>query len=99
MRAAFAFLAVPASLLLAASFADTATADAPNLDLHASGKSAVGNYQLTPNIQPAEEDLAPRYEFHFTFGIPSDGVPIEDSLVVTLQTSDGEIVARTSARL
>ena len=55
--------------------------------------------QLTPNIQPAEEDLAPRYEFHFTFGIPSDGVPIEDSLVVTLQTSDGEIVARTSARL
>jgi len=50
MRAAFAFLAVPASLLLAASFADTATADAPNLDLHASGKSAVGNYQLTPNI-------------------------------------------------
>lgn len=55
--------------------------------------------QLTPNIQPAAEDLAPRYEFHFTFGMPSDGVPIEDSLVVTLQTAQGEIIARTSARL
>ncbi len=48
---------------------------------------------------PAAEDLAARYEFHFTFGIPSEGVPIEDSLVVTLQTADGEIIARTSARL
>lgn len=55
--------------------------------------------QLTPNIQPAAEDLAPRYEFHFTFGMPSEGVPIEESLVVTLQTADGEIAARTSARL
>lgn len=55
--------------------------------------------QLTPNIQPAEENLAPRYEFHFTFGMPSEGVPIEDSLVVTFQTTGGEIVARTSARL
>jgi hypothetical protein len=55
--------------------------------------------QLTPNIQPAAEDLAPRYEFHFTFGMPSEGVPIEESLVVTLQTAGGEIVARTSARL
>lgn len=55
--------------------------------------------QLTPNIQPTEEDLAPRYEFHFTFGMPSEGVLIEESLVVMFQTADGEIVARTSARL
>jgi hypothetical protein len=55
--------------------------------------------ELEPNITPEANDLAPRYEFHFTFGMPSEGVPIEDSLVVTLQTAQGEIVARTSARL
>lgn len=55
--------------------------------------------ELAPNIQPEAGDLAPRYEFHFSFGVPSEGVPIEDSLVVTFQTSGGEIVVRTSARL
>src|SRR5437899_8070011 len=48
MRAALALLAVLASLLLAGLFADTATADAPNLDLHSSGKSAVAIYRPTP---------------------------------------------------
>jgi len=48
MRGALALLPVLGSLLLAGSFAGTATADAPNLDLHASGKNSVANYQLTP---------------------------------------------------
>src|SRR5437867_356845 len=47
MRAALALLAVAGSLLLAGSFAGTATADAPNLDLHSSAKSAVAFYQPT----------------------------------------------------
>jgi hypothetical protein len=55
--------------------------------------------KLEPNIKPAEDDLAPRYEFLFTFALPSDGVSIEDSLVFAFETAGGEIVARTSARL
>src|SRR2546428_2525093 len=48
MRAALALLAVAGSLLLAGLFVDTATADAPNLDLQSSGKSAVAIYRPTP---------------------------------------------------
>jgi len=55
--------------------------------------------KLEPNIKPTEDDLAPRYEWNFTFELPCEGVPIEDSLVFTFQTAQGEIVARTSARL
>lgn len=55
--------------------------------------------ELQPNITPEANDLAPRYEWHFSFGVPSEGVAIEDSLVVTFQTRTGEIAARTSARL
>ncbi|GAC1641356.1 MAG: hypothetical protein NVS9B14_23000 [Candidatus Acidiferrum sp.] len=54
---------------------------------------------LEPNIKPEADDLAPRYEWHLTFVLPSEGVPIEDSLVVTFQTEGGELAARTSARL
>jgi hypothetical protein len=55
--------------------------------------------ELEPNIKPEANDLAPRYEWQFTFWLPSEGVPIEDSLVLTFQTAGGEIAARTSARL
>lgn len=55
--------------------------------------------ELQPNITPEAGDVAPRYEWHLTFRQPSEGVPIEDSLVVTFQTEGGEIAARTSARL
>jgi len=54
--------------------------------------------QLEPNIKPDADDLAPRYEWQFKFGVPCEGVPLADSLVVTFQTAEGEIVARTSAR-
>lgn len=55
--------------------------------------------ELEPNIKPEANDLQERYEWNFTFGLPSEGVPIEDSLVFTFETSDGAIAARTSARL
>ena len=48
MRADLAVLAISASLLVTGSFANTASADAPNLDLYARGNSAVANYKLTP---------------------------------------------------
>lgn len=55
--------------------------------------------ELEPNITPEANDLAKRYEWNFTFGLPSEGVAIEDSLVFTFETADGAIAARTSARL
>jgi hypothetical protein len=55
--------------------------------------------QLEPNIKPEADDLPPRYEWIYTFGLPSEGVPIEDSLVFTFETAQGTVVARTSARL
>lgn len=54
---------------------------------------------LQPNIQPDANDLQERYEWNLTFGLPSEGVPIEDSLVFTFETADGAIAARTSAKL
>jgi hypothetical protein len=54
---------------------------------------------LEPNIKPDANDLQERYEWNFTFGLPSEGVPLEDSLVLSFETADGAIAARTSARL
>jgi len=50
MRVLAALLALLGGLLLAGSLEGTAMADAPSLDVRSSGKSAVANYQLTPNI-------------------------------------------------
>jgi hypothetical protein len=55
--------------------------------------------RLEPNIKPDANDLQERYEWNFTFGLPSEGVPIEDSLVFSFETEDGAIAARTSAKL
>ncbi len=54
---------------------------------------------LEPNIKPDANDLQERHEWNFTFGLPSEGVPIEDSLVFSFETEDGVIAARTSAKL
>lgn len=54
---------------------------------------------LEPNIKPEADDVAPRYEWRYTFRLPSEGVPIDESLVFLFETAEGAIVARTSARL
>ena len=54
---------------------------------------------LEPNIKPETNDLPERYEWNIQFALPAEGVPIDDSLVFTLEASDGTIAARTSARL
>ncbi len=54
---------------------------------------------LEPGIRPEANDVPERYEWNIQFALPSDGVPIEDSLVLTLEGPDGTIAARTSARL
>jgi hypothetical protein len=54
---------------------------------------------LEPNIKPESNDLPERYEWNIQFALPAEGVPIDDSLVFTLEAPDGTIAARTSARL
>src|SRR5215467_6726065 len=54
---------------------------------------------LEPNIKPATNDLPERYEWNIQFALPAEGVPIDESLVFTLEAPDGTIAARTSARL
>jgi hypothetical protein len=54
---------------------------------------------LEPNIKPDANDLPERYEWNFAFELQSEGVPLEDSLVLTFEAADGTIAARTSARL
>jgi len=55
--------------------------------------------ELQPNITPEANDLQKRYEWNLNFVLPSEGVPIEDSLVFVFETGDGSVAARTSARL
>ena len=40
-----------------------------------------------------------RYQWSLDFDVPSDGVPLTDSLVLILRTPDQRIIARTAARL
>lgn len=54
---------------------------------------------LEPSVRPEANDVPERYEWNIQFALPAEGVPIEDSLVFTLEAPDGTIAARTSARL
>jgi hypothetical protein len=60
MRAVLAFFAASIGLLLAGSFAGSATAEAPTLDVHSSGKSAVASFQPTSgtHVTVVAADLA-----------------------------------------
>jgi len=72
------------------------------VELHPVGKMIdprLNIRELEPNIKPEANDLAPRYEWIYTFSLPSEGVPIDNSLVFTFETADGAVAARTSARL
>ena len=59
---------------------------------------------ISATIEPARaydgfHELAGRYKWTFRLSIPSDGVPLTDSLVLILRTPDGRIAARVSGRL
>jgi hypothetical protein len=45
------------------------------------------------------KDLPEKYEWWFDFDVPSDGVPITDSLVIVILTTNNHIAARVAARL
>lgn len=46
-----------------------------------------------------DKSLPERFEWSYTFDVPSEGVPITDSLVLMIRTSDGHLAARVAARL
>jgi hypothetical protein len=54
--------------------------------------------QLAPYSSTAG-DLAPRYEWNYTFAVGSEGVPLTRQLVIIMETSDGKIAARVAAKL
>ena len=49
--------------------------------------------------QGAADPPPQRYEWLLDFDVPSEGVPLTDSLVLVVRTPDHHIVARTAARL
>lgn len=54
---------------------------------------------MPDRVDPAITDLPEMLEWYFEFDIPSEGVPVTDSLVVVLHQPGGKIAARAAARL
>ena len=54
-------------------------------------------------IQPyntmSSEELPARYEWSYEFTLPGTNVPLTDSLIIVLQTTDGRVAARVAGRL
>ena len=55
--------------------------------------------EIAPMVVSATDPVPQRYEWLLRFDVPSDGVPITDSLVLLMRTPDHHMVARTAARL
>lgn len=55
--------------------------------------------EIPPVVVSATDPAPRRYEWLLRFHVPSDGVPLTDSLVLMMRTPDHHIVARTAARL
>jgi hypothetical protein len=72
------------------------------VDLSPVGKITLVHFSVDP-IQPYATSLAAelpkRYLWSYELGIPAEGVPLTDSLVLIFRTKDGHIAARVAARL
>lgn len=55
--------------------------------------------RLVPYASDLVNDLPEKFEWIFEFDVPSGGVPVTDSLVVVLVTTDGHIAARAAGRM
>jgi len=55
--------------------------------------------RLAPFAKQAEDELAPRFQWNYTFTIQSGGVPLTNGLVLIIESEDHKIAARTAARL
>jgi hypothetical protein len=45
------------------------------------------------------QDLPDKFEWNYALSVPSNGVPLTDSLVLIIRAPDGQIAARVAARL
>jgi hypothetical protein len=72
------------------------------VELRPAGKISVLQLTVDP-IQPyaiaLAAELPKRYLWSYELGVPADGVPLTDSLVLIFRTRDGHIAARVAARL
>ena len=55
--------------------------------------------RLVPFAKQADDELAPRFQWNYTFTIQSAGVPLTNDLVLIIESEDHKIAARTAARL
>ncbi len=64
-------------------------------------RTAASIKRLTPYSSEAEAtgELAPRFEWTYSFTIQSAGVPLTNDLVFIIESDDHKIAARTAARL
>jgi hypothetical protein len=67
--------------------------------VESSRRTAASIRRLTPYSAKAAEDLAPRFEWNYSFTIQSAGVPLNNDLVFIIENEDHKIAARTAARL
>lgn len=55
--------------------------------------------RIAPYASEFADKLPEKLEWLFEFDVPSEGVPVTDSLVIVLRTADGHIAARAAARM
>jgi hypothetical protein len=55
--------------------------------------------RLVPYSTDAANELAPRFEFNYSFAVESDGVPLTNDLVLIIEGQEHQIAARVAARL
>jgi len=55
--------------------------------------------RVPPYASELADKLPEKLEWLFEFDVPSAGVPVTDSLVIVLRTTDGRIAARAAARM
>ena len=67
--------------------------------VESSKRTAASIRRLTPYSAQAAAELAPRFEWNYSFIIQSAGVPLNNDLVFIIENEDHKIAARTAARL
>ncbi len=56
-------------------------------------------HPILPYATELAKDLPEKYEWWFEFEVPSENVPVTDSLVILVRAADGYIAARVAARM
>jgi hypothetical protein len=55
--------------------------------------------RLLPFAKQVDDELAPRFQWNYTFTVQSAGVPLTNDLVLIIESEDHKIAARTAAHL